>query len=230
MNLKNEWEKYENEVTFNLSVLPKEIINIGKWITYPPKSFIVSRGEFPEYLYFIKSGTALGSKNYMDGNEYNYFQIDKNNGNVGLLEMFARKDAYVATIISATEVVALRIESAIIYDYIMNNSEMLHRCVTLVAEDLYKRSGNDGIFYYLDGLNRLRHYLVNYYDAHKEEGNRIIVNAEYEDIAKNIGVSIRTVGRSIHRLKELEEIISRNKKIIITEEKHQLLMTKLWSN
>jgi len=229
MNLKSEWVKYENEVTFNLSILPREIVNIGKWITCPPKTIIVTRGEFPEYLYFIKSGTALGTKNYIDGNEYNYFQIDKNNGNIGLLEVFARKDAYVATIMSVTEVVALRIEAAIIYDYIMNNSEMLHRCITLVAEDLYKRSGNDGIFYYLDGLNRLRHYLVNYYDAHKEASSIIVVDAEYDDIAKNIGVSIRTVGRSIHQLKELEEIISQNKKIIITEDKYQILLSNLWT-
>lgn len=229
MNLRSEWAKYKNEVTFNLSILPEEIVKLGKWIIYPPKTIIVTRGEFPEYLYFIKSGTALGTKNYLDGNEYNYFQIDKNNGNIGLLELFARKDAYVATIMSITEVVALRMEAAMIYDYIMNNSEMLHRCITLVAEDLYKRSGNDGIFYYLDGLNRLRHYLVSYYDAHKEENSKIVVDAEYEDIAKNIGVSIRTVGRSIHRLKELEEIISENKKIIITEEKYQTLLNSLWT-
>jgi len=227
MDLKSEWKKFENEVTFNLSLLPIEIVSLGKWITYSPKTFIVTSGGFPKYLYFIKSGTALGTKNYTDGNEYNYFQIDKYNGNVGLLEVFARKDAYVATILSITEVVALRVESAIIYDYIMNNSEMLRRCITLVAEDLYKRSDNDGIFYYLDGLNRLRHYLVNYYDAHKEESSRVVVNAEYEDIAKNIGVSIRTVGRSIHQLKELGEINSENKKLIITDDKYQILLTNL---
>lgn len=229
MDLKTEWVKYENESTFNLSILPKEIVAMGTWITYPPKSFIVTRGDFPEYLYFIKSGTALGTKHYTDGNEYNYFQIDKSSGNVGLLEVFAKKDSYVATIISVTEVVALRVESAVIYNFVMTNQEMLRRCITLVAEDLYKRSGDDGIFYYLDGLNRLRYYLIHYYDTHRNESNRVVVEAQYEDIAKNIGVSIRTVGRSIQKLKTLEEIISKNKKMIITNEKYEILLKNLWS-
>ncbi len=228
MKLTSEWANYKNEVIFNLSVLPENIINMGRWITYPPNTNIVTKGEFPEYLYFIKSGTALGTKSYVDGNEYNYFQIDKNNGNIGLLEVFARKNSYIATIKSITEVIALRVESAIIYNYIMNNLEMLHRCITLVSEDLYKRSDNDGNFYYLDGLNRFRHYLVNYYDMHKDESNRVVVNAEYEDIAKNIGVSIRTVGRSIHQLKQLEEITAINKKIVITEDKYQAILENIF--
>jgi hypothetical protein len=62
---------------------------------------------------------------------------------------------------------------------------MLRRCLTLVSDDLYKRSGNDGIFYYLDGLDRVRYYFVNYYDAHKKETDDIVtVEAEYQDIAK----------------------------------------------
>ncbi|WP_207736149.1 Crp/Fnr family transcriptional regulator [Fusibacter ferrireducens] len=229
MNLTSEWAKYENESTFNLSILPKEIVDMGTWITYAPKSFIVTRGDFPKYLYFIKSGTALGTKHYTDGNEYNYFQIDKSNGNVGMLEVFAKKNSYVATVISVTELVALRVESAVVYDFVMTNQEMLRRCITLIAEDLYKRSGDDGIFYYLDGLNRLRYYLIHYYDTHKDEGKRVVIEAQYEDIAKNIGVSIRTVGRSIQKLKALEEIASKNKKMIITDEKYKLLLKNLWS-
>ncbi|WP_312432543.1 Crp/Fnr family transcriptional regulator [Lacrimispora sp.] len=229
MDLKKEWEKYEKEIEFNYSVLPDEMKSRGELITYAPKQFIVSQGEFPQYIYFIIEGIALGTRNYSDGNEYNYFQIDKNNGSIGLLELFARKDAYVATIISMTEVKAVRMESVAIYAYVMNHIDMLRRCLTLVSDDLYKRSGNDGIFYYLDGLDRVRYYFVNYYDAHKKDTTDIItVEAEYQDIANSVGISLRTVGRSIRKLKDREEINSIRKKVIITKEKYDILFDNLW--
>lgn len=229
MDLKQEWEKYGKEIEFNYSVLPDEMKSRGELITYAPKQFIVSQGEFPQYIYFIIEGIALGTRNYSDGNEYNYFQIDKNNGSIGLLELFARKDAYVATIISMTEVKSVRMESVAIYAYVMNHIDMLRRCLTLVSDDLYKRSGNDGIFYYLDGLDRVRYYFVNYYDAHKNDTTDIVtVEAEYQDIANSVGISLRTVGRSIRKLKDREEISSMRKKVFITKEKYDILFDNLW--
>ena len=46
---------------------------------------------------------------------------------------------------------------------------------------------------------------------------------DYQTIASNIGVSVRTVVRSIQKLKELGEITSVRKKIYISE-KQQLIM------
>ena len=61
--LKALWEQYSaTHHGFNLSVLPEEIKKHGVRITYQPQSVIVSRGTFPEYIYFIESGTALGTR------------------------------------------------------------------------------------------------------------------------------------------------------------------------
>lgn len=59
MELREEWKKYQEQTEFNYSYLPKEIIEKGKKIIFQPKQFIISRGEFPKYVYFIVSGTAL---------------------------------------------------------------------------------------------------------------------------------------------------------------------------
>lgn len=224
--LEKQWEKYEG-TDVNLSIFPEEMIKQGKTVIFPPHKIVVSRGEFPTYLYFIKSGRTVGSRDYADGNEYSYFQLDHRNGNIGLIEILAKKDKYIATVKSVTEMEALRIESEIVYRYIMENPEMLRRCITFVARDLYMRSGNDGILYYLDGLNRLRHYLLDYYETHKEQGRQIVVTAEYQDIARRLGVSIRTVGRSIRKLKDNKEIMSVNKKIVLTKESRELLFQNL---
>lgn len=48
----------------------------------------------------------------------------------------------------------------------------------------------------------MRHYLVDCYNTYLRENHReVTVYAEYRDIATSVGISIRTVGRSIQKLK-----------------------------
>lgn len=228
MGIQKKWDYYADETVFNFSILPEKIQQYGKKVTFWPKQFIVLRGDALRYIYFIKSGSALGTRNYANGNEYNYFVIDNENGNIGLLELFAREPEYIASIICTTQVEAIRIEAEVIYDFVMEDKEMLHRCITLIAQDLYKRSANDGRFYYLDGINRVRHYFVDYYNEHlRKDSSEVTVYAEYQDIATSVGISIRTVGRSIYKLKENGEIRSRDKKVVIDENCYKSLLSSL---
>ena len=229
MDLMDEWKKYEHQTEFNYSVLPEALKCRGEKLTYKPNKTIIMAGEFPEYVYFIEEGIAIGTRNYKDGKEYHYFQIDKHVGSPGLLELFSRKQAYIATIVSVTEVHAVRIRSALLYRYVMTHEEMLRRCLSLVALDLYHRSGNDGILYYLDGLNRVRYFLVGYYNEYKmDREDELVVKASYQEIANMVGVSIRTVGRGISKLKQSKEILSRNKMVVLTQEHYNKLVRKLW--
>lgn len=227
MKLKKSWKKHEHEITFNISNIPERIKNKGIMVEFAPKSLIVSRGQFPKYIYFIYSGTAIGIRDYEDGNEYDYFQIDKENGNIGLLEILARKEQYIASIMCITPVRAIKIESYYIYDLIMSDITLLRRCTVLLANDLYMRSGNDGILYYLKGLNKIKYYLVNYYDKNKKEDENVILYDKYEEIANKTGISVRTVGRNIKQLKDSGQISSNNKKIIITKKQYEKMLTDI---
>lgn len=230
MGLKDTWKKYEEEKEFNYSILPEALKRRGEKIIFPPKSLIVSRGDFPKSLFFIMSGTAMGIREYSDGNEYSYFQLDHTNGSIGLLELLARKESYVATIMTTSELTAIRINAEDVYEAIMSDIILLRRCTTLLADDLYKRSGNDGILYYFRGIDRVRFYLVTYYEEHVTEdasGTNVQVNAEYQDVVARIGVSVRTVGRNIQKLKECGEISSRKKKIVISKDQYHILLSHL---
>lgn len=230
MELRESWNRYKEETVFNYSVLPEYLKARGEHLEVPPKNLIVSGGEFPRYIYFILEGVVAGIREYSDGNEYSYFQLDKNNGSIGLLEIFARKSSYIATIVSVTKVELVRMEAAEIYDEVMKNAQLMRRCISLLADDLYKRSGNDGILYYFQGIDRVRYFLTNYYEVHRNEkqSGKVIVFAEYQEIANNIGVSVRTVGRNIQKLKENQEIGSFRKKITLTEKQYRELLKKLY--
>ena len=132
-----------------------------------------------------------------------------------------------ATIVASTEVTVLRINSAVIYEYLMNNIEMLYNCTYIVAHDLYQRSGNDGLLYYQNGADRVRYYLVQYYMLHSDHKADLTVADDYQTIASNIGVSVRTVVRSIQKLKESGEISSVKKKITLSSAQYQMMMERV---
>lgn len=227
MELREEWKRYRDETDFCYEVLPDTLRHTGTEMVFHPRQLIVTRREFPRYIYFITSGRALGTKYFADGNEFNYFELDSRNGSVGLLEILSRQSEYVATIMALTEVKAVRMDAALVYHSIMTSMELLRRSVTLVSRDLYTRSASDGRFYYMDGLNRVRWYLADYYMTHHGQGAAVAVQAEYRDIAVSVGISVRTVGRSIRQLKESGEIRSRKKKILLDEAAYQRIMENL---
>ena len=111
MKLEELWERYGSFGPFNIGSLPESIRSQGTRIVFPPRSVIVNRGDFPRYIYFVERGVALGTRNYNDGNNYYYFQIDRENGCLGLLEVLSRQPATVATVVARTEVTALRVNS-----------------------------------------------------------------------------------------------------------------------
>lgn len=231
MKLEELWKKYGLKRPFNVSALPKDIVNRGTKAEYLAGSIIVSRGEYPDNIYFILEGTVAGIREYSTGNIYDYFRLDNSNGSIGLLEIIAKRKKYIATIVAITKVTILRIDSALIYQTIMEDINLLRMSANILSDDLYKRSGNDGALYYLSGLDRVRYYLTNYYQEHLELKNvkgQVEVNAGYEEIANAIGMSIRTVGRNLHILRESGEIKSNKKRIVLEERQYRKLLNNLY--
>lgn len=226
MKLSEAWQKYQRQ-PFNWSSLPEKLKQQGKIIRFSPGSLIVNRGDMPNYIYFIQSGVVAGMREYENGNEYNYFRLDHANGSIGLLELLAQETSYVASIVCLTEVTAARIDAAAVYDTIMQDVELLRRCTALLASDLYKRSNSDGALYYFRGIDRVRYYLIAYFEENSHAGASVIVQEEYRDIASRIGMSIRTVGRNIQKLRQMGEISSKNRHIVLTREQYLKMVREI---
>ncbi len=227
MRLEELWAKYSSYNQFNYSILPEELKEKGSIVSYRPNEVIINQGDFPRYIFFIMEGLAFGTRNYHDGNNYRYFTLTPSTGSIGLLEVAARKPGAVATVIAATEMKMLKLDSAIAYEYLMTHMEMLWNCIYIVANDLYQRSGNDGFLYYKKGLDRVRYYLVQYYLLHHLEEDILVVEPDYQVLASNIGLSVRTVVRCVQKLKQLDEITSCRRKLTISPEQHERSMSRI---
>lgn len=215
MNLTDLWEYYSQETTFNFSSIEPLLSDNITEVSFKQDNAIIYRGDFPDYIYFIKQGKVAGIRDYEDGNDYNYFELDHTNGCIGLLEILGKREEYIATVTCLTDVVAIKVSAATVYHLIMTHDSLLRRCTSLLASDLYKRSGNDGLLYRYKGIDRVRYYLIQRYDEYyvKKGEMELIITESYDEIAKKIGVSVRTIGRSIQHLKKTEEI-SNNKRIL----------------
>lgn len=215
-HLKELWNIYGSEKGFNYTKIRDKLGDNYYNVNFKANESIVMRGDFPEYIYFIRNGLAVGIRDYEDGSEYDYFQLNETNGSIGLLEVLAQKEEMIATITCLTDVEAVRVPSDVVYQWIMQDLEFLRLSANLLADDLYHRSGSDGLFYQLDGIDRLRYFLVEYYDKQiKDDKNLVEVQEIREKIGNKLGMSIRTVGRSLRKLRENQEIISINRKIYI---------------
>lgn len=222
------WQQYHAETAFNWSVLPGALQQQAETIRFPARSLIVTRGEMPSYIYFIQSGIVAGVREYENGNEYNYFRLDNANGCIGLLELLAQETSYVASIICMTEVIAARIDAAAVYCAIMEDINLLRRCTALLASDLYQRSGSDGALYYFRGIDRVRYYLIAYFEENSKHGGSVTVQEEYQNIASHIGMSVRTVGRNIQKLRQSGEILSKNRHILMTREQYLKMVQAIY--
>lgn len=226
--LKKMWQTYGSEKHFNYTKIQERLGKNYSTVKFRANEPIVMRGDFPEYIYFIRSGIAVGIRDYEDGSEYDYFQLDETNGSVGLLEVLAQKEEIIATITCLTDVEVVRVPSATVYQWIMEDLELLRLSANLLADDLYHRSGSDGLFYQLDGVDRLRHFLVEYYDKQTRNAEELVEIKEFrEKIGNKLGMSVRTVGRSLKKLRENQEIVSIDRKIYVGPKERQQLQKNL---
>lgn len=226
------WQQYQPVTQFNVQELPKSLIEKGTKITFQPKQTIVSRGDFPENVYFVLAGEAVGLREYADGNEYSYFQLDDTKGVIGLLEVLAQKEHAIATVIAKTQLEVLRLPAGLVYQTLQTNMDLLRKCMTWLAQDLYTRSGNDGLFYYTRAIDRVRFYLVTYYEQKSHllseiRKGELVVAASYQDIAKQLGISVRTVGRVIQKLKLANEVTTDKKKIFLSSAQYKQMLLKI---
>lgn len=223
----DQWERYNNGSIFNYSSIRDKAEGRYPLVNFSANDPIVERGAFPEYVYFILAGSVIGARHYEDGNEYDYFQLDSSNASIGLLEVLAQREKIIATILCTTNVKTIRIPSEVVYEWVMQDIHLLRLSTRLLARDLYRSSGNDGLFYYFGGVDRLRYYLKTCYEEGSSKGTRIVrVCENREQIAHKLGLSVRTVGRALKMLKDSGELMNVNRRICIGPEEYMALQRK----
>ena len=219
------WEKYGSD-DLNYDTLPDPVKKDGIPVSYRTGNIIVEQGGFPEYIYFIKSGTAKVLRDYRDGKEFSASLLNRKSGVIGLLEAVAHQPAYTATVRCITDMELVKFRSACFYHLIMTDISLLRKCLRFLTNEYYQCASGNGSLYYLSGEERVRSYLISYCQSHLPRDGWYTVQADYTEIASQLGISTRTVGRAVRKLKEKQEAVTREKKIMLSEEQLRKLLAE----
>lgn len=229
MELSEAWEVFGKNAPFTFYSLPAQLQQKGQYMELDANQVVVHQGEFPEYIYFVLDGAIAGVREQDKESEYNYFRLEANNGGIGVLELLAGEKNYMATMVSLTKVRLAKVPAVSVYIEIMSDFSMLRQCTTVLAKSLYKRFGSENTLHDLRGLDRVRYYLFTYYETYypTPEKGTLLIQEQYQDIADKIGMSVRTVGRNLQKLRELGEISSYRRNICMTEQQYEQMKQKI---
>ena len=215
------WKQFDVSYGIALDLLPESFIAHATRKVYLPEEVIVSEGDSLQFVYYIESGVVDGMKRFESGKDYHYFKLDRFNGAIGLLELFSRQSAIIATIVAKTKVTILRIPADELYLFAMNDLPLLRKISYHIANDLYRDSGLNGKLFYLSGVERVCFYLADYFQKNSYPQSFVEVKQSYQTIANHIGVSQRTVGRAIRDLRAEGLCTIHGKRVRISREQYE---------
>lgn len=170
--------------------------------TYPPGCIIHQKHYELDYFGIICCGEHRVINEFENGN---VFMIEKNEppdfiGEVTILAGMAETSVTLETI---TECVAVTMPRSDFEQWITEDIEFLRLVSQRIAFKLYRSSYNRGAKLFYPPNFLLLDYLIRYA---KEEGisekKRILVKKTRQQLYEELGITIKTINRTIHKLKD----------------------------
>ena len=140
------------------------------------------------------------------------------------LEVLSGKFINAATAIALEDTVALRVPISDFADELRKTPEFLYYVSTSMARKMFRSSYERGRNLYRVGMYKVAVYLTKYVEITGFQQGRSKILKRREEIAKEIGISIRTVNRAICALKEDKVVSIEKGKIIINEKQYAELL------
>ena len=195
--------------------MPEELKSRYTIKTYAPKTIIHQKDELLDYFGIVCEGYHRVINEFENGN---VFMIERNDpiDFVGEVTILAGKERTSVTIETLTECTVLYFSRKDFEDWIENDIHFLRLVSRKVAYKLYRSSYNRGSKLFYPPQYLLLDYLVKYLaEEHKSSG---MIPKTRQQLYEEIGISVKTLNRTIQKLKE-EHLVSTVKgKLSLSEE------------
>lgn len=192
------------ELNNYLKFMPQEL-NERYWInTYPEGTIIHQKDELLEYFGIVCEGSHRVINEFENGNVY---MIERNDpiDFVGEVTILAEKERTSVTIETLTECTVLYFSRKDFENWIAHDIHFLRLVSRKVAYKLYRSSYNRGSKLFYPPQYLLLDYLVKYLNEVKKQSG--IIPKTRQQLYEEIGISVKTLNRTIQKLK-VEELVS----------------------
>ncbi|MCR5756734.1 MAG: Crp/Fnr family transcriptional regulator [Selenomonas sp.] len=208
------------KLEYLLDHMPAEIQRQTTHKIYLPGESIVRKGDEAKHVYLLTKGDTKVSNEFASGQRYTFGALDVPDL-IGDLEVLAGQALYAASneASSTCEVIAMRAETFL--QWMRIDNEFAVAVAQLLAAKMYPTSNEAGRVKFLPSLDRLHSYLLK--RLGDIETDLFILHTSRQQIADDIGTSVKTVNRGVVKLKEAGLISLLHGKITMNKEQQQAL-------
>lgn len=193
---------------------------------FDAKTVMVKKDEEPKYIYIIYSGTLKIFNEFQNGRILET-AIANDMDFVGLIEILASKDKIAATVETVTNCVALRISRKDFLKWLENDHYLAMIIARKMARDFYNIAYSNGELLLNSTMYTIVSSIIEWTKKDIEEGKVAFINKKRQQIADELGISLRTVHRNIKKLKQQGLITIDLAKIYVNSDQYKALIDKL---
>ncbi|MCX7710176.1 MAG: Crp/Fnr family transcriptional regulator [Clostridia bacterium] len=202
-----------------LSGMPWEISSRCVLKKFRAGSAIIKKDDTVKYVYLLVKGELRVINEFENGNIYIFGRNLPMSFN-GELEALSGEKQYAITLEAVTDCVAICIS----IDDFNKWMEMDHSALLIVSKELAKKmyptSSENGNILFRPGLVKVQSYLVKYSNDKIKEGETFQISRNRQQIADEIGISVKTVNRCIKKLKDEGLLSIKKGKVYISKNQH----------
>lgn len=179
----------------------------------------IKAGEECRYIYIVLSGKVTGVEWPM--NEKSYFFKDFGPGDFfGEIECFAGMPKYRISILSSTQCRLLAIPSVYYMEWMHMDVDALYMRTQENMKRLVTQTAEARKYLFMDGKDRLMVHLVRKYEQKQPLPDILELKQTRTRISEEVGISMKTLNRSIKKLEDMLLIQLNKGKIVITKEQY----------
>lgn len=203
------------QVNSFLASLPEKVLKEATVETISAGTTVVFKGEPVCYAYFILLGEMQVLNENDEGKPYYWLELRPFTV-MSDLELLAESDIYAASVGTRVETTLLRVPAAVMRECMREDIVFFRRIVLCFSKNTYRNTFQREFTVYRSGYEKVAIFLASYCAAQPALGGDIAVELTRSELAARLGLSSKTVNRSIDRLKSEGTLTVEKRKIIIT--------------
>lgn len=219
-------EKSDIRLQKLLSGMPQNIRSGCIVKKIPAGSIIVKKQEVIKFVYILTKGELRVINEFKNGSIYAFASIMPVSF-VGELEVLAGESENAVTIEAVTDCIAVRLSAEDFEKWIKCDNDALMMVANILAKKLYPTSYETGNVLFNSGISKVQSYLVKYFEKKANDEETLPINRNRQQIADEIGISVKTVNRCIKKLKDEELVMVRKGKIFVSRNQYFMMLADI---
>jgi|GEM_PF-365419 len=216
--------KNQHQLEKLLLRMPEEIKQRSSLKTILAGVTLTRKGEAAKYVYVLIKGNMKVTNEFSSGRRYTYARIMSIDF-IGELEIMAGEMKYASNVEAVTNCRVLTITAKDFIKWIEYDPVILMAVSKMLAKKMYPTSNENGTALFFSGIRKLQAYIINYCRG-KKDRELFLINRNRQQIADEIGTSVKTVNRCVGKLKTDGLLLIMRGKIYIDKEQYTNLLAQ----